>query len=119
MAEDKTFTQEEVNNIVSKRLAEERVKLEAGISQKQQELARKELELSAKSKLKDEGIDVSVLDYLKFDDEETLNKAIGYLKGLKPNNNPPQNNKPVIVRGNTGGGGGEHQDPIRKAMGLK
>lgn len=119
MAEDKTFTQEEVNNIVSKRLAEEKTKLEAGISQREQELTRKELELTAKSKLKDIGLDSSVISYLKFEDEATLDEAIEALKGLKPKDEPQNKNMPYFVKGGTGGNGEEHRSAIRKAMGLK
>ncbi len=100
--DEKTFTQEEVNKIVSKRLSEERAKLE-------KEFAAKELNFNARAILKEKGLNPDLADVLKYEDEETLNKSIELLEAGKGEPNP----RPAYSPNK-----GANMDPIRAAMGL-
>ena len=97
---EKTFTQEELNRIVSKRLAEEKQKNEA----------------QAKELLKKNDLPDTLLDVLKGDDIETLNKSIISL-------NAYINEKFKITTRIEGADSGAGRttifgDKIRSAMGL-
>lgn len=119
---EKTFTQEELNRIVSKRLAEEKQKNEADIAKREAELNRREFQLQAKELLKKNDLPDTLIDVLKGDDIETLNKNISILKsyinekfnittrivGAGYEDSTDYNvGKPTILR-----------DKIRSAMGL-
>lgn len=76
----KTFTQDDLNRIVSKRLTEEKTKSEAEFSKREQELNAREFRISAKEKLKAHDMPESLLDALNIADEETLDKSIKAIK---------------------------------------
>ena len=106
--DEKTFTQEEVNKIVSKRLSEERAKME-------KEFSAKMLNEKARGILKEKGFNPDLADALKFDDEETLKQSIELLGGgyaqedkPKPHYTPNTGVNPPIPK----------KDPIRSAFGL-
>jgi len=67
--ETKTFTQEEVNNIVSKRIKEERDKLE-------KEYAAKDLEKEARAALEKAGFSPDLVSALNMTDRDTVMKNI-------------------------------------------
>lgn len=77
-AGEKTFTQEDVNRIVGERLAKEKAKNsgEADFAKREQELARRELHMTAKELLSEKGLPVQILDALNCADEETMKKSI-------------------------------------------
>lgn len=104
--DEKTFTQEEVNKIVSKRLSEERAKME-------KEFSAKALHEKARGILKEKGYNPDLADVLNFNDEETLNKSIELLGGNERNRQQRPNYSP-----NNGGGIETKTDSIRKAFGL-
>ncbi len=117
---EKTFTQDDVNRFVSKRIAEERAKMEGAVNQREQELNRKELLFTAKEKLQEKGIPISLVDVLKFDNAESLDQAILEIEKVfrsKEDEKTINNTIPTIVAGGTGGGGFAG-NPIRAAMGL-
>ncbi len=102
--DEKTFTQEEVNKIVSKRLSEERAKME-------KEFSAKMLNEKARGILKEKGFNPDLANALKYDSEETLKQSIDLLGAgevmHKPNYNP-----------NGGSGNVKPKDTIREAFGL-
>ncbi len=113
---EKTFTQEELNRIVSKRLAEEKQKNEADIAKREAELNKREFQLQAKELLKKNDLPDTLLDVLKGDDIETLNKSIISL-------NTYINEKFKITTRIEGADSGAGRttifgDKIRSAMGL-
>ncbi|MEY8321300.1 hypothetical protein AAK894_09485 [Lachnospiraceae bacterium 46-61] len=115
---EKTFTQEELNRIVSKRLAEEKQKNETDIAKREAELNKREFQLQAKELLKKNDLPDTLLDVLKGDDIETLNKSIISL-------NAYINEKFKIttrIEGAVSGAGRTtifgDSDKIRSAMGL-
>lgn len=77
-AGEKTFTQEDVNRIVGERLAKEKAKNsgEADFAKREQELARRELHMTAKELLSEKGLPVQIVDALNCADEETMKKSI-------------------------------------------
>ena len=81
-AGETTFTQEQVNKIVSDRLAREKVKSEAALAEREQQLAQRELLLTAKEKLTDAGLPVELLNALNVSSPEAIEKAITTLKGV-------------------------------------
>ncbi len=104
--DEKTFTQEEVNKIVSKRLSEERAKLE-------KEFAAKELNFNARAILKEKGLNPDLADVLKYEDEETLKKNIDLLGAGEP-----AHKSGIQYTPNRGIGNVEPKDSIREAFGL-
>lgn len=105
MENEKTFTQEEVNKIVSSRLKEERAKME-------KEFSAKMLNEKARGILKEKGFNPDLANALKFDDEETLMQNIEMLGTPAANKQKPQydphNGHMVDL----------NKDPIREAFGL-
>ena len=81
-AGETTFTQEQVNKIVSDRLAREKVKSEAALAEREQQLAQRELLLTAKEKLTESGLPVELLNALNVSSPEAMEKAITTLKGV-------------------------------------
>ena len=79
---DKIFTQEDVNRIVSKRLAEEKSKSEAALLKREEELAKKELDFKARMLLKDKNLPDKLLDVLAYSDEESLINNIKIVEEL-------------------------------------
>lgn len=72
----KTFSQEDVNRIVGERLAKEKAKNDADWQQREQDLQRRELHMTAKEYLSEKNIPVELLDALNYTDEETLQKSV-------------------------------------------
>ena len=121
-AGETTFTQEQVNKIVSDRLAREKVKSEAALAEREQQLAQRELLLTAKEKLTESGLPVELLDALNVSSPEAMDKAITTLKGVidKIKAEAP---KPFTIHGAKPAEAGRRPEVgadsrLRKAMGL-
>lgn len=123
-AGETTFTQEQVNKIVSDRLAREKVKSEAALAEREQQLAQRELLLTAKEKLTESGLPVELLNALNVSSPEAMEKAITTLKGVidKIKAEAP---KPFTIHGAKPAEAGRRPElessgdsRLRKAMGL-
>lgn len=79
-AGEKTFSQEDVNRIVGERLAKEKAKGEAALAEREQQLAQRELLLTAKEKLTENGLPVELVDALNVSSNEALEKALSIVK---------------------------------------
>lgn len=79
-AGEKTFNQEDVNRIVGERLAKEKAKGEAALAEREQQLAQRELLLTAKEKLTENGLPVELVDALNVSSPEALEKALSTVK---------------------------------------
>ncbi len=77
---NKMFTQEDVNKIISKRLAEEKNKNEAEFSKKEAELKEREFKLTAKQLIRDAHLPDDFIDVLNCKDEDTLKSSIEVVK---------------------------------------
>lgn len=117
----KTFSQDDVNRIVGERLAAEKRKGEAALAEREQQLAQRELLLTAKEKLTESGLPVELLDALNVSSPEAMEKAITTVKAVidKIKAEAP---KPVF-RGAKPAEAGQRPElgtdtQLRKAMGL-
>lgn len=75
-AGEKTFTQDQVNQIVSDRLARDRAKGEAALAEREQQIAKRELLLTAKEKINEMGLPAELVDALNVSSPEALEKAL-------------------------------------------
>lgn len=114
---EKTFTQEDVNGFISKRLAEDRAKREAEISRREKAVAEKELLYTAKSKLAERKLPAELNDILKYNTVEELDTVLDTLCKVL-NVSTDKEPLPRIVAPTSGSNVGA-TDPIRAAMGLK
>lgn len=118
--EEKTFTQEEVEEIVKKRLARERKKAARGtegedsLTERENRLAEREIRLTARERLQEEGLPMSLADVLRYSDEKTLETAIEALKEFKADTEPRK--AWGMRQSSSGKNTGDSQ--IRQAMGL-
>ncbi|MFA9379133.1 MAG: hypothetical protein ACERKZ_20660 [Lachnotalea sp.] len=88
--QEKTFTQEQVNAIVGKRLAEQKATNDQELIKRESELKQKEMSLKAKELLQEKGLPKELAEVLRYDNEESLVKAIEtieHTRGLNQNNN--------------------------------
>ena len=84
-AEVKTFTQEQVNDIVEKRLAKERKRLMGMIEDDEAtkaELAKNRLQLSATKKLTEAGYPIVLAELLDYSDEDKCNSSYDKVIGV-------------------------------------
>lgn len=125
--QEKTFTQEQVNAIVSKRLAEDRASRASEFDKREKELNQREMQIRAKELLSERGLPKNLADVLRYSDEESLKAAIDVIdktRGFKEGsvntehkNEPPQ--RRIIENILPSGKADTISDPLRKAMGLK
>lgn len=74
--QEKTFTQEQVNAIVGKRLAEQKQQHETDLVKREQELHKREMSIRAKELLAEKRLPKELADVLRYDNEDELVKAI-------------------------------------------
>lgn len=89
---EKTFTQDEVNRIVEKRLNRERSRFngllkeedprEAALADRERAVAVKELQADAREALASKGIPAEALELLNYTDKESCDKSIEAVKKL-------------------------------------
>lgn len=79
----RTFTQDEVNRIVSNRLAEDRAKRTAELDEREKAVKARELAVIAAEKLATAGLPKELTAVLKYDDEDSLEAAINQLSTLR------------------------------------
>ncbi|NBH14855.1 DUF4355 domain-containing protein [Lachnospiraceae bacterium] len=123
----KTFTQEDVNRIVQERLAKEKVKNsgEADFAKREQELAQRELHMTAKELLSEKGLPVQLFDALNCTDKETMEKSIATIETIF-NDYKANATKQIQFKGFQPGVSKQMPDAgtaedleIRQAMGLR
>ena len=92
MTAEKTFTQDELNAIVSKRLAEQKISLSKEIAEKETALNEREKKITVKEKLKANGLSEDLADIIKFDADnadaldDTINSLSDMMKQGQGNN---------------------------------
>lgn len=129
--QEKTFTQEQVNAIVSKRLAEAKASNESALNKREEELNQREMQIRAKELLSERGLPKSLADVLKYSDEKSLIAAIDVIehtRGFKDSSAENEQNEQATGKFKYEGfrpieKGAFHEydtkDPFREAMGLK
>ena len=68
--QEKTFTQEQVNAIVGKRLSEQKQQQEADLAKKADELNKREMAIRAKELLCEKRLPEGLAEVLKYDNED-------------------------------------------------
>ncbi len=120
----KTFTQDQMNAIISDRLARDRQKQAEEMSKREQELAQREFRLNSRQKLIDRGYPESIMDALNCSSEDAFNKALDLLDGLIKERTPSkeqaelEKNRARFTTPMGSAAFAGHEDPIRKAMKL-
>ena len=74
--EGKTFSQEDVNRIVSERLGKEKSRTDAELAKKEQELAHKELLFTLTQKLSAQGLPADLLVAINTSSSEAADKSL-------------------------------------------
>lgn len=124
---EKTFTQDDVNRIVQERLAKEKARNsgDADFAKREQELAQRELHMSAKEMLSEKGLPVQLFDALNCTDKETMEKSIATVEKVF-NEHKANAASSMKFKGFQPGTGNVMPDAktagdleIRKAMGLR
>lgn len=80
---ERTFTQEEVNRIVSERLSRDRDKRAAELEEREKAVKARELAVIAAEKLAAAGLPKDLTAVLRYDDEASLDAAINQLSTLR------------------------------------
>lgn len=117
---EKTFTQDEVNKIVSDRLARAK-KSEADFEARERDLQKREAAMTAKELLKEKGLPDGFLDVLDYSDPEKIPGIIDKLKlGLDEYRaaNPPKFVGVLPGQGVSGIPPADTEAAERKAFGL-
>ena len=125
--DEKTFTQDQLNQIVGERLQKERQKAEADIAKKEQELQQREFLLNAKTTLATKGLPETLIGALNMSSPEAFEKALDtlekYVDGERQK--PPMPPAGALLPGYVGPkektsfGVTGIADGVRKAMGLQ
>lgn len=116
----KTFTQEQVNAIVAKRLAEQKASLASELDKREKEVNRREMQVKAVELLSAKGLSRDLASVLKYDDEKELEAAIemiGNMQGAKAETKPDRR---LIIENKLPDTHGQSIEPdqFRKAFGL-
>ncbi len=121
----RTFTQEQVNAIVGKRLAEQKATLEADLVKREQELSKREMSIRAKELLAEKGLPKGLSDVLRYETEEELVKAIEtieHTRGFKAEDQEQKTGLPEgfrVLENKLTGGDHSTSDPIADAFKMK
>lgn len=116
---DRTFTQEDVNRIVSERLSRERDKRTAELDEREKKLRQRELAVIAREKLEEAGLNKELCNVLRYDDEAEIDTAISQLKNIKGfagYNNADKGGKKIIENKLPEGDHNVSVDKIRDAF---
>lgn len=117
-AEEKTFTQEEVNRIVQERLS--RTKKDApDLEAREKEITRKEFVLQAKELLSEKGLPKELAGILHFTDEHELKEAVELLERHYSPKQKESGFRLYSPNRLPKGKNGAEQDNTRKAFGLE
>ncbi len=82
-AGERTFTQDEVNHIISERLGRDRDKRSAELDEREKAIKARELAVMAAEKLAAAELPKELADVLRYDDETSLDNAIQRLSSLR------------------------------------
>lgn len=122
----KTFTQEDVNRIVQERLAKEKSKGAGNgddeLNKRAAELDLRERKLTAREKLRENGLPDYLVDVLNMNTDEDFQKSMEAILKMKGEISSNEQPKPVgkgNLIGMVQGMGTKKDDPLRYAFGLK
>lgn len=123
---ERTFTQEDVNRIVQERLAKEKGKgsgnIDEELNKREAELDLRERKLTAKEKLRENGLPDYLVDALNMNTDEDFQKsmeAILKMKGETGGGTDPKAVRRISPIGMVQGMGTMIGDPVREAFGHR
>lgn len=117
---EKTFTQEEVNNIVQERLARERAKTEPSpLDLREKELVARESAMTCREYIAEKNYPKELLDLFDTTDQEAFQKNVEKMAELFPSVFTPPGKVPIFTRGIGKGVGFGGSDPIAEAFKRK
>ena len=115
--QEKSFTQNELNAIIGRRLSEQKQQQEAELIKREEELKKREMNIRANELLMEKGLPKSLGAVLKYDTEEELVKAIEILeqtRGFKQEKEPEY--EVLVNRLPEGRYYDDFMDPVHKAF---
>ena len=115
--QEKTFTQDELNAIIGKRLSEQKQQQDSELLKREEELKKREMNIRANELLMEKGLPKSLGAVLKYNTEEELIKAIEILeqtRGFKQEKEPEYIPIPRPLPQSLHGY--EDTDPVHKAF---
>ncbi|WP_286080127.1 hypothetical protein [Parablautia intestinalis] len=116
----RTFTQEQVNAIVGKRLAEQKATMESDFVKREDELNKREMGIRAKELLAEKGLPKELADVLRYSNEDELVKAINTIEHTRGFKGEEQGKKFKIIENRLPiGRNYEPADPIANAFKRK
>ena len=119
----RTFTQEDVNRIVQERLAKEKSRVsgikEDELSKRAAELDLRERKLTAREKLRENGIPDYMADALNMSTDEDFQKSLEAVLKMKGETAGSAEPKPIGTVDLIGQIGSKGADPVRQAFGLR
>ncbi|MEE0741044.1 MAG: hypothetical protein U0M21_01975 [Emergencia sp.] len=119
-AEEKKFTQAEVDAIISKRLSEVKRASENNLlDEREAELSRRELELKAREVLAEKNMPKELAKTLKYDTEDELMEAVTCVKDAMEKSVDISGFKPLGGDPLPKGVETDHEDSVKAAFGLK
>ncbi len=117
---DRTFTQDEVNSILSERLKQERTKFLREVNEREAALTRREALLTAKEDWTKRGLPADLLDSLDMSKEGVLDAAAAIIEGIRnPAGRTMSKNGGFAGVPDKIGTTDDSDDALRAAMGLE
>ncbi len=121
---ERTFTQEDVNRIVQERLAKEKSKGNGDdeLNKRAAELDLRERKLTAREKLRENGLPDYLVDALNMNTDEDFQKSMEAILKMKGETKGSEQPTPIgkgNLIGRVQGFGTKDNDPIRNAFGLR
>lgn len=120
MADERMFSQEEVDQIISERLKRERTKYQQEAAQRAAELDKRERLLTAKVDWQKRGLPVELLDSIDLSKDGALEAAEIAVAGIRKSTDEDIKTAsfPMFTKGMGGIAPAEKVDNIRSAFGL-
>lgn len=117
--QEKTFTQDELNAIIGKRLSEQKQQQESELAKREQELKEKEFRFNSRQKLIERGYPEDLLDILNCSDEASLDKSLSVIdKIIGERSTVPSDIRITSLKGMDHVQRNSKDENIRSAMGL-
>lgn len=117
--QEKTFTQEQLNAIVGKRLSEQKQQQEADLAKKADELNKREMAIRAKELLSEKRLPKELAEVLRYDNEDELVKAINILDSARAQHSVDNSEYKRMDSGRLPKGEHAEPDTLASAFGLK
>ena len=114
----KTFTQEQLNAIVGKRLSDQKQQQEADLIKKA-ELNKREMAIRAKELLSEKRLPKELAEVLRYDNEDELVKAINILDSVRERHSVDDGEYKRMDDGRLPTGKHDKPDTLADAFGLK